>query len=1511
MAQDPVARFLAEPAPVAVADDPVSRFLSGGRTTTAGEEFKRNYLGTTSGKLLGLAELPLKLADDAMEFFGVDEDDRKVAVAVVKALTPHREFMAAEGRRQRTMQETVPGGTPTFGGRVAGAAASMIPMLPEAILGGVVGGPTGAKLAMAGQTAAIAGERMHETAEQGGVGPGKRIAATLVGGAAEAGVEMIGMERFFGPLAAVLRGAPSTVKQRLAVTLLKDAGAAALEGVEEPIQAGLADAVENWLATDPAASKSFQEWATTVDEKLVQSAIEEGIPAATVAALFGGAVRAVERGRKDDRVLERFDVEQGPETTVATPPEGVGAAPGLENPPPLVGDAQPPQVQAAMTGLPLAPGATPTSGPAGQLASGTAQEAPGSTLAPEASAVAPPVSDAAVDTAAGGSVATAPAAAASGGQEAGQADPVARFLATPAARADAQQPDARAPLAAPPAGVTPTEGVENRAQQAGTEQGAAPSLPAEKEEPPAPADRTPEAFDRAPTSVKNRIVDAELEAIGLPPATHAERLSFERANEMAEAKLAEDPDAGRKLLSELRENERATSGEEVALLTRERNRLRLARQSVEDTIVAAHESGTEDAIPELQRQAAAIQDEFSAASDIVTRVGTKTAQGLALRRMEMREDYSLAAMERATRAAKGGAPLSTEESEQVRDLHRKLDEANRRFDEYVAEQQRKEVERAAEVSAGQLKLEVRQRRKAQSKKKLDSLYHDLHVLTSSQANVGLDPKVLKLVVEIVVEHVKLGINEFAAVAEQVVSRAGEAIRPYLQSAWDEAQASRKAEVDALVEKIRASLTQDSALRLQVRRLSEIYAAEGVTDRDSLIDAVHKKLTEVDPKMSRRRAMDLISGYGDFRPLPQGDVRKRLRELRGEMQQLAKLEDLQRGTPPLKTGPERRTPTAEERRLIKQVNEAKKRLGIRTTDPARQVQSALDSIQTRLQHQIADLQHQIDTKQAAVPDNSPSPTSPEIEALRKQRDALREEYDRIFHAPEQRPGHKEVMRAQAAEKALEKAIADYEKRIKAGDIAAKETPDGLSTPRLAALRARREALSEELEALRAAANPKKSPEEISLQAFKTRTKNEIARLREQIAAENFAPKQRKQLALDEQAIKLKAEAEAVKREFMRGLARQRWKNRTRGEKVRGLAKEFVVDLPRALVTAWDLSAPGRQGIWTAASHPILAARAMRQMFRALESDQAALEIDTALRSRPLAQFALASKLELTELEAGLGKQEEAIRSRFAERFPGVKMSNRAFITFLNSLRMQAFEAMVKTHPDKMTPERGKAIASYVNIGTGRGDPGKLAGAMEAASLFLWAPKLLLSRFQLLSGHSIRKAPDAETRKLFVKEYARSLTGFAAMFAIAALAGAEFEWDPREADFGKFRFGNTRVDPLGGLAQVTRFVARMGQHGWNFATGSDADVPGGSAANAIGTLLRTKVTPTLGAFIDALDKKTVTGGEVTPGSLAAQLTIPMSFRTIHETMQEHGVPGTIALSVLSILGFGVQTYDEGKR
>ena len=235
----------------------------------------------------------------------------------------------------------------------------------------------------------------------------------------------------------------------------------------------------------------------------------------------------------------------------------------------------------------------------------------------------------------------------------------------------------------------------------------------------------------------------------------------------------------------------------------------------------------------------------------------------------------------------------------------------------------------------------------------------------------------------------------------------------------------------------------------IQRLAESFVRGGIKEREPLLDAVHGVLVKLMPDITRRQTMDAISGYGDFRPLTQDAVKVKLRDLKGQMQQVAKLEDLQNKQPLQKTGLERRAPSDEERRLIQQVKEAMRRFGVVVTDPARQLKSALDGVKTRLRNQIADFEHQIATREKIVKVKTPTATDPEAELLRARRDALKAQFDSIFT----RPGLTDEQRVAGAVKSVEGQIADYERRLAAKDISARGTRTPI-TPELEALRARR-------------------------------------------------------------------------------------------------------------------------------------------------------------------------------------------------------------------------------------------------------------------------------------------------------------------------------------------------------------------------------------------------------------------------------------------------------------------------
>jgi hypothetical protein len=231
---------------------------------------------------------------------------------------------------------------------------------------------------------------------------------------------------------------------------------------------------------------------------------------------------------------------------------------------------------------------------------------------------------------------------------------------------------------------------------------------------------------------------------------------------------------------------------------------------------------------------------------------------------------------------------------------------------------------------------------------------------------------------------------------------------------------------------------------------------------------------------------------------------------------------------------------------------------------------------------------------------------------------------------------------------------------------------------------------------------------------------------------------------------------------------------------------------------------------------------------------------------------------------------------------------------------------------VTPEEAKAIANFVNVATGRGDMGAAAQAAVGLNTFFFAPRLVLSRFQILAGQPLYRG-SFRTRMLVAKEYARFLAGAGVVYALGQAAGAEpIVLNSESPDFLKIKFGNTRLDPLAGLAQTARFSANEGAAFKRFITQSKEKVPPSHQGDQVlFRFLRTKFSPIFGGLVNAIAGKDVVGNKVTPGSVAQGMVVPMSFGDIYKAMQEQGVTKGAALGILALFGMGLQTYEPKKK
>lgn len=482
---------------------------------------------------------------------------------------------------------------------------------------------------------------------------------------------------------------------------------------------------------------------------------------------------------------------------------------------------------------------------------------------------------------------------------------------------------------------------------------------------------------------------------------------------------------------------------------------------------------------------------------------------------------------------------------------------------------------------------------------------------------------------------------------------------------------------------------------------------------------------------------------------------------------------------------------------------------------------------------------------------------------------------------------------------------------------------------------------------------------------------IAELQARIAAGDFATRPRVPRTLSEANQRAMFELDKAKEAFLRHQFLESLKARSKWGKALGFVGDSL-NLSRAIMTSIDLSALFRQGGFVTFGHPLRAGRAFAETLPALFSENAEHRVMNEIKQRPNADLYRRHGLALTGIGAGtLNKIEEAYAARWLDKVALVegqiirnlarrarnlalaptRGSGRVYAAFLNQLRADSFDAMAATMTRTGVPTEAEAkwIAGFVNTATGRGKiPGKRDNAGEIVNMLAFAPRLVASRFSLVTGAPILAAPSGRAKKAAVAEYARFLAGTAVVMSLLAYGlddeGDEeefsdhFTFDPRSSDFMKLRFGNTRIDPFTGLAQVSTFLAReiagetvtaagavkplrpkwtltdlrraFGEEVPAHKLDKDGKMPYGAKDNfdVVADFARSKMSPAAGASVNVLTGSDFLGRPITLAGQAGEMLAPMSFGDIADVMEDQGIPRGTAMAAVGLLGMSLQVRKQ---
>lgn len=387
-----------------------------------------------------------------------------------------------------------------------------------------------------------------------------------------------------------------------------------------------------------------------------------------------------------------------------------------------------------------------------------------------------------------------------------------------------------------------------------------------------------------------------------------------------------------------------------------------------------------------------------------------------------------------------------------------------------------------------------------------------------------------------------------------------------------------------------------------------------------------------------------------------------------------------------------------------------------------------------------------------------------------------------------------------------------------------------------------------------------------------------------------------------------------------------KHRSGLEKAKDIFTE-VMNVPRALITSFDMSAPLRQGVLFTFTKPLSALKAGKEMFRQVFSEKNYVEWIANIKKDPLYQIMKESNLYIadsTKISTGLAGKEERFMTNFAQKIPIlgklVRASERAYISYLNKLRVDVFAGIANKFRKmgldfKENKELYESLAGFVNNGTGRGDLGKLNRNAQVLNNIFFSPRLIASRFNLLNPIWYAKQP-TPVRKEAIKSFAEFIGVGTTILGIAKLAGADVEYDPRSTDFGKIRIGNTRWDIWGGFQQWARVFSQLASgerktQRKEIIELSKKKFPFETRLDVAERFLRGKFAPIPSLALELFEGQKLFGEELAFTKEVTENTIPLYLQDIGEAFDQIGPWAMLTVGTPAFFGVGVQTYEEKRK
>jgi len=367
---------------------------------------------------------------------------------------------------------------------------------------------------------------------------------------------------------------------------------------------------------------------------------------------------------------------------------------------------------------------------------------------------------------------------------------------------------------------------------------------------------------------------------------------------------------------------------------------------------------------------------------------------------------------------------------------------------------------------------------------------------------------------------------------------------------------------------------------------------------------------------------------------------------------------------------------------------------------------------------------------------------------------------------------------------------------------------------------------------------------------------------------------------------------------------------------------LAGLAKSLKATLDNSVIGRQGLKVLFTHPKTwlknSVNSFKDIVQVFGGRAVMDEVRAEVNSRPNALSGLYKKEGLA-----VGVTEEAFPTSLPEKIPIAgrifKASETAFTAFQYRTRADIFDRYYDIAQKLGADITG--IGKISNSLTGRGTFGQRGeSAASIVNNVFFSPRLIKSHIDLLTAHAFDSGISPFARKQAAINLVKVISGIAGVLTIAnAVKPGSVETDPRSADFGKIRVGDTRFDVTGGMSSLVTLASRLITMSskssttgkvtqLNAKTKTGAPMYGAQTGkDVVVNFLENKLSPMASVIKDLLEGADFNGNSPTPVNELKNLLEPIPVATYEELKKNPKSADILMSMILDALGISVNTYS----